>query len=56
MESTNSNNVENTPTRGRPAQKRKWREIEEIKERQRLKKELRELGIYDEFELENMAI
>lgn len=31
--------------------KRKWREIEAIKDRQRLQKELREMGVSTEFDL-----
>ncbi|WP_117233726.1 DUF3545 family protein [Vibrio maerlii] len=40
-------------TRSKPT-KRKWREIEAIKDRQRLQKELKDLGV--EFELEEINI
>ena len=42
------------PTRGRPPQKRKWREIEELKEKFRLKKELEELDFGHEYSLDEI--
>lgn len=36
--------------------KRKWREIEALKERHRLKKELEEFGLIDDIDLDDLAI
>ncbi|WP_163938252.1 DUF3545 family protein [Paraferrimonas sp. SM1919] len=46
------NEVIEKPTRGRAAKKRKWREIEALKERQRLMKELSDFDMEDSFDLE----
>ncbi|WP_261816678.1 DUF3545 family protein [Vibrio gallicus] len=42
-------------SRSKPA-KRKWREIEAIKDRQRLQKELMDLDIGAEYELEDIKL
>ncbi len=36
--------------------KRKWREIEALKERHRLKKELEEFGSFDDIDLDDLVI
>ena len=48
---------DNGSSRSRPPQKRKWREIEAIKERKRLLKELQSIDpSFDEHELEQFEI
>nr|WP_111976643.1 DUF3545 family protein [Algibacillus agarilyticus] len=43
-------------SRGRPTQKRKWREIEAIKEQFRLRKELKEFDFADEIDLDSIEV
>nr|WP_228710827.1 DUF3545 family protein [Saccharobesus litoralis] len=43
-------------SRGRPAQKRKWREIEMLKDKHRLRRELKELDFLDEVDFDSIAI
>jgi hypothetical protein len=45
---------ETRPTKGK-AKKRKWREIEAIKDKYRLKQELTDMDLGLEYELEHMA-
>ncbi|AWB67225.1 DUF3545 domain-containing protein [Saccharobesus litoralis] len=57
MESNNTEmaNIEKA-SRGRPAQKRKWREIEMLKDKHRLRRELKELDFLDEVDFDSIAI
>lgn len=45
----------NKPSKGKTGKKRKWREIEALKDRHRLKRELEDIDSFNEYELDKLG-